>query len=384
VRKNPLASAYGSAITHGGERRSRLLAATCLLFVVAGVAVGASMNRTAPPPASRFALASSSRPSQAARTTVASPLDPSWIAFVNGDLYIADGGRQEILKRSPNGEFSVAAGTGVPGFSGDGGPATDARIDDPSGLVALRNGYLLFEQSGPDHGSVIREITPSGLIRTVVGLHPSCAGVAAGATSMAAESAPINGIALSVGADGSLLLEGAQPCPQARRLGPFLQLTPTGQLADTQLDSSPLISSALVSCGPSASGPGFTVFICFSGAGYLKELLVLRDNGTTEAYPAFRLGAITSANGEVLAARNDAVVRVMSHGLTTIASSQTLNGLVSGTTTIDIGEIALGNDHNIFLTTDQENRKGCAATISEISSSGRAQRLWGHFSRVCY
>jgi len=220
----------------------------------------------------------------------ASPLDPSWIALVNGDLYIADGGRQEILKRSPYGTFSVAAGTGVPGISGNGGPATDAKIDDPSYLVALGDGSLFFQQAGPHQGSVIREITPSGAIRTVAGLHPSCAGVAAGAASMAAESAPISGIALSVGADGSLLLAGAQPCPQAGHLGPFLQLTPAGQLADTQLDSSPLINSALVSCGPNASGPGFTVFLCFSGAGHPKELLVLRDNGTTEAYPAFRLG----------------------------------------------------------------------------------------------
>ena len=380
----PLTSEYASAVTRGGKRRSRLIPAIWTLLAAVGVALGVSANRSAPPPAPRLALASSSSQSSAARTTLASPLDPSWIALVNGDLYIADGGRQEILKRSPDGTFSVAAGTGVPGFSGDGGPATDAQIDDPSYLVALGNGSLYFQQAGPHQGSVIREITPSGVIRTVVGLHPSCAGVAASATSMAAEAAPISGIALSVGSDGSLLLAGAQPCPRAGRLGPFLQLTPTGQLADTQLDSSPLINSALVSCGPNASGPGFTVFLCFSGAGHPKELLVLRDNGTTEAYPAFRLGAITSANGEVVAARNDAVVRVMSHGLTTIASSQTLNGLVSGTTIIDIGEIAFSNPRNIFLTTDQENRKGCTATISEILSGGRVQRLWGRLSRVCY
>jgi hypothetical protein len=74
----------------------------------------------------------------------------------------------------------------------------------------------------------------------------------------------------------------------------------------------------------------------------------------------------------------------MSHGLTTIASSQTLGGLVSGSTIIDIGEIASSDGRNIFLTTDQENRKGCTATISEILSGGRVERLWDRFSRVCY
>jgi hypothetical protein len=74
----------------------------------------------------------------------------------------------------------------------------------------------------------------------------------------------------------------------------------------------------------------------------------------------------------------------MSHGLETIASSQTLDGLVSGTNILEINGIAFSNARNIFLTTDQIARKGCTATISEISSSGRGQRLWGHFSRLCY
>lgn len=344
----------------------------------------ASAPHSAPTPAPRLELAPSSSPSLAARATFASPLYPSSIALVKNDLYIADSGRQELFERSPDGTFSVIAGTGVPGFSGDGGLATHAKLDHPSGLVALSNGYLLFEQSGPGRRSLIREITPNGLIRTVAGLHPSCARVAANAKSMPANSASLNGVPLSVDADGSLLLAGEQPCPPAGRLGPFLQLTKTGQLADTQLDSSPLINSALVSCGSSASGLGFTVFICFSGAGHPKELLVLRDNGTMEAYPAFNVGPITWANGEVVAARNNALVRVMSHGLETIASSQTLDRLVSGTTIIEVSGIALGNGRNIFLTTDQENRKGCTATISEMSSSGHVERLWDHFSRVCY
>lgn len=142
--------------------------------------------------------------------------------------------------------------------------------------------------------------------------------------------------------------------------------------------------------GPSASGLGFTAFICFRGAGP-KELLVLRDNGTTTAYPAFNIGPIASANGKVVAARNNAVVRIMSHGLETIASSQTLDGLVSGTSILEVDGIAFSSasnifssTSNIFLSTDQIDRKGCTATISEISSSGRVQRLWSHFSRVCY
>ena len=364
------------------ERRRWFIVGLCDLLLAGGVALGV-LSGSAPSLASP--LASSSKLDLSKRIIGSSPIQPTSLALVGSDLYIADPGRQEILMRSPNGVFTVVAGTGVAGFSGDGGSATRARIDDPSDLVALRSGSLLFEQARPGHGGVVREITPGGVIRTLAGLHPSCAGVAPGATSIAANSAPVGGT-LSVSANGLPLLFPAQPCPHATRLGPFLQLTPRGELTDTKLDTSHLThSTLLVSCGPSASGSGFTAFFCFSGAGHPKRLLVLRGNGTTEAYPAFSGGALASAGGEVVAARDDAVVRVMSHGLQTVASTAALDRLVRESNILSVIGLALSRTGNIFLTTDQISHKGCTATISELSSSGaRLQVLWSRFSRDCY
>ena len=51
-----------------------------------------------------------------------------------GNLYIADGGNDRVRKIS-NGVITTVAGNGVQGFSGDGGPATSAMLNDPYGVA---------------------------------------------------------------------------------------------------------------------------------------------------------------------------------------------------------------------------------------------------------
>jgi hypothetical protein len=360
-------------------------AAVALGFVLLAsiVAPGGVLSYGAPASASPLRLGAKAGLSE--RTVEVSPIQPTSLAVVRGYLYIADPGRQQILKRSPRGVFSVVAGTGVAGRSGDGGPAKHAEIDDPSNLVALSSGSLLFEQAVPDGGSVIREVTSGGLIRTVVGLHPSCAGVAKNAASIPAELATIYGAPLSVDADGSALLSLIRPCSRAHSLGPFLQLTPEGELTNTELDNSGLVRSALVNCGPSASGPGFTVFFCDSGAGHPKELLVLRKESTTKAYPTFGGGALASAGGEVVGVRDDAVVRVLSQSLQTVVPTAALERLVPERNTPTVVALALAVSGDTFMVTDHVTQTGCVAVLSELSSpSARQKVLWSRSSHRCY
>jgi streptogramin lyase len=58
------------------------------------------------------------------------------------------------------------AGTGIPGFSGDGGPATSAQIDNPFGVVRGPDGAIWFCEYT---GQKIRKVHPDGTIHTVAG-----------------------------------------------------------------------------------------------------------------------------------------------------------------------------------------------------------------------
>lgn len=65
----------------------------------------------------------------------------------NGDLYIADTGNHRIRQLS-GGSLTTVAGTGVSGWSGDGGPALAAQLNSPKGVIVGVGGDLLIADSG--------------------------------------------------------------------------------------------------------------------------------------------------------------------------------------------------------------------------------------------
>jgi hypothetical protein len=52
-----------------------------------------------------------------------------------GNIYVADADANRVRKIASNGTISTVAGTGVPGFAGDGGPASAAMLNQPYGLA---------------------------------------------------------------------------------------------------------------------------------------------------------------------------------------------------------------------------------------------------------
>lgn len=83
-----------------------------------------------------------------------------------GNLYIADTGNHQIRKLTPDGVVSTVAGLGESGYSGDGGPATAARLNLPRSPAVGPDGSLYFADSG---NHVVRRITADGVIQTVLG-----------------------------------------------------------------------------------------------------------------------------------------------------------------------------------------------------------------------
>jgi sugar lactone lactonase YvrE len=98
--------------------------------------------------------------------TSASLSDPRGVAVDrSGNVLIADAGHARIRSVTPDGVIHTIAGTGLSGFSGDGGPATSARIS-PANLVVDPNGNIVIADSGNFR---IRKITTDGVINTVAG-----------------------------------------------------------------------------------------------------------------------------------------------------------------------------------------------------------------------
>jgi sugar lactone lactonase YvrE len=83
-----------------------------------------------------------------------------------GNLYIADFGNPRIRKVSPNGVIATVAGNGANGYSGDGGPATSARLAEPRGIAADSAGNLYIADT---KNHLIRKVTPDGMIKTIAG-----------------------------------------------------------------------------------------------------------------------------------------------------------------------------------------------------------------------
>jgi len=84
----------------------------------------------------------------------------------SGDLFIADFGNQRIRKVTSDGLIQTVAGTGEPGYDGDGGPATRARLRGPYGVFAEPSGGFLI---GDSFNNVIRRVDDRGIIHTLAG-----------------------------------------------------------------------------------------------------------------------------------------------------------------------------------------------------------------------
>lgn len=83
----------------------------------------------------------------------------------SGNIYASDSDNNVILKITPAGMYTIVAGNGTPGFSGDGERATSAALQAPS-LLALDNAGNLFVWDGQNYR--VRKISADGLIFTMI------------------------------------------------------------------------------------------------------------------------------------------------------------------------------------------------------------------------
>lgn len=177
----------------------------------------------------------------------------------DGNIYVVERDSHAVRKIDrASGTISTVAGTGEPGFGGDGGPATEAQLRIPHSIAFDANGDLLICDIGNHR---IRRLVPStGIIDTYAGT---------GATEPTPDGAPLAGTPLNgprtivVGPDGSLYLalrEGNAIYRLDPSAGRIEHLAGTGEKGFTG-DGGPAKQATLAGPKGLAYGPGGTLYI---------------------------------------------------------------------------------------------------------------------------
>lgn len=135
----------------------------------------------------------------------------------DGRLLIADSENNRIRRVGHDGVITTIAGTGAAGFGGDGGPALAAQFNVPQALALDAQGRLYI---GDEHNHALRAIEVDGTVRTLIGAHGHGYAGDGGPAALAQLADPEN---ILVRRDGTLLIT-------ARDNARVRSITPDGKI----------------------------------------------------------------------------------------------------------------------------------------------------------
>jgi len=316
-----------------------------------------------------------STPSPPARVVTSLGRPGSLATGPDGQLYIADDASNRILMALPGGGFRVVAGTGRAGFSGDGGPATGAALDDPGGMAVTRSGALYFADTGNNR---IRAISPDGIISTVAGNGHWGNWVAGGTPALRASLGGPADVAFAPG--GALYIADAG-------VSEILELTLAGRLrvvAGIPTEAGRPEAGRQATQTP-ADGPDG---LAFDHAGNLyvagentKALFVISPSGRVSLpigpdgfYPRGNGGLVTTPDGGILAMNTQQVDQLTSRGARVLYNLTAYRHL--GVTGFLPEGIAIAPDGGIYLDTWSGNGWADKTALIEIRRNGTASVIW--------
>jgi sugar lactone lactonase YvrE len=159
-----------------GRRRALLglaaamLAAALLALVVASAgAINATQAIATVAGTGTAGFAGDGGPAVAAQLDSPTGLDvdpPGGATAANPGLYIVDRQNHRIRRVDTLGVITTVAGTGAPGFTGDGGPAAQAQLNEPAGIALDADGNLYIADTGNHR---VRRVDTAGIITTIAG-----------------------------------------------------------------------------------------------------------------------------------------------------------------------------------------------------------------------
>ncbi len=207
----------------------------------------------------------------------------------DGSLYIADLLHHRIRRVGTDGIITTVAGNGIPGDSGDGALATDARIGLVFGIAVQNDGSIYIADS--EHHR-LRRVDPAGFISTIAGTGQSQGVGDRGDGGLAAEARLQAPRAIAMSPDGSLYLGEGN--------GAVRSVSPQLPQGDNRGESSDIRV-------PSPAGD--EVYI-FSAGGLHKRTIHAITGAVLFAFAydnADRLVAVTDGDGDVTTIERDQV-----------------------------------------------------------------------------
>ena len=258
----------------------------------------------------------------------AAGIDPFDLALDSaGDILVVDQFNNRIRKIAPAGTITTVVGTGLAGYSGDGGPAAEAQLNLPTGIALDGAGNMYIADSG---NSVVRRVTPAGLITTIAGNGTLTPSTGDGGPAAAAQ---LNPFSIAVDAAGKVYVTDLFNdhvrllTPQTVKAASMSMVSGNGQSATVETGlAQPLVLKIADSTG--AGVPGVVVTFAVSPEGA----------ATVAPSPAITLNDGTVAAMVTLGSNPGAVtITALSYGVANVVFS--LTALASNSPAIAAGGI---------------------------------------------
>ena len=195
--------------------------------------------------------------------------EPTAIAIdPHGVIYISDRDNNAVRRIDEAGIITtIAGGGGRDGYGGDGGLAVDASLDDPAGIAFDASGGVLFADSNNDR---IRRVDPAGLITTVAGSGASGFSGDEGSATLAALGDPES---IAIDSVGNLYIADVENY-RIRRVTPYGTITTFAGTGSARVtgDGGPATQAALGGPGMVLMGPDDVLTFWSYVAGCLRSI----------------------------------------------------------------------------------------------------------------
>jgi hypothetical protein len=286
---------------------------------------------------------------------------------------MADDFRNEILERLPGGTFQVVAGDGTAGFSGDGGSATEAMLNDPGGIAFGPSGTLYIADYANGR---IRTVSRTGIISTVAG-DGQAGWVEDGTPALDAGLTPS---ALTFGPGGFMYVASGNEILRLDTDGTFSRVVGTPNSPGGGLDG--VGGPAIDASADDPDGLAFDKAGNLYLAGFATKTILVVDpqgiiNVVGTCYPRGDGGLVTDPNGTVLAMDELEVLRLTPHGEQPFVSFPlTDRTAYLGITGFSPDGIAVAPSGELYLDTFYGNGYADKSALIDIDASGQASLLW--------